>query len=266
VAVRAALEECDAIVHLGAVTPPASELAPEEARSVNVEGTRNVIAAAQTRPTAPRLIFPSSVAVYGRAQPEEPRLLGPDTPLEASDHYSAHKIQSESELHQSGVPHIVLRLGISLPQRPSRGDPRWFGYLFEHSLDSRVHFLHPRDAAHAIAQALECAWPAERVLCVAGGDDCRITLRELLAATLEAVGLGMLPESAFGERPLFGDWMDTQTSQRVLGDYQHHAWADFARELRQTVGFRRWGVGLLAPFARSYMLRHSVSYQRSRQR
>jgi nucleoside-diphosphate-sugar epimerase len=167
-------------------------------------------------------------------------------------------------LRGSGLSYTILRMGISLPQRPSRGDPRWFSYLFEHALSSRVHFIHPRDAAAALAQALEADGARGRVLCVAGGAGCRLTQRELLTATFAAVGLGMLPETAFGERPLFGDWLDTQESVELLGNYQRHSFADFVSELRQNVGIRRWGVGLLAPFARTYMLRYSASYQRSR--
>jgi UDP-glucose 4-epimerase len=274
-AVASAVSSVDAIVHLGAITPPQSELVPDESRAVNVTGTRNVLEAALARASPPKVLFASSVAVYGRHQlfapapegalrPAEPSLLHERSPLAATDHYSSHKIACEEMLRASSLRYTILRLGISLPQRPSGGDPRWFSYLFEHSLNSRVHFIHPRDAAEALARALERDDALGRVLCVAGGEACRITQRELLTTALETVGLGMLPETAFGSRVLFGDWLDTRESQRVLGDYQQHSWADFAAELRQAIGLRRWGVGLLAPFARSYMLRYSECYQRSR--
>lgn len=274
-AVARAVHGVDAVVHLGAITPPRSELEPEEAREVNVTGMRHLLTAVGAEATPPRILFASSVAVYGRPQasalPGRPKLLSADSPREACDHYSAHKIACEDMLQGSGIAHTILRLGISLPQRPSGGDPRWFGYLFEHALGSRVHFIHPQDAAEALARALELD-PARfepatnRVLCVAGGPGCQLTQRELLTRALEAVGLGMLPENAFGERPLFGDWLDTRESLEVLGDYQRRNLADFAAELRRSVGLKRWGVGLLAPFARNYMLRYSECYQRSRGR
>lgn len=263
-AVAHAAREVDAIVHLAAVTPPQSELVPAESEAVNVTGTRHVLAAAHAAARPPYLVFASSVAVYGRQQQRERGLLRADSPRAACDHYSAHKIACEDMLESSGLAHAILRLGISLPQRPSGGDPRWFGYLFEHALSSRVHFIHPRDAAEALARTLELPQPQRRVLCVAGGAGCQITQRELLQTALETVGLGRLPDSAFGDVPLFGDWMDAGESLDVLGDYQRHSFADFASELRQSVGLKRWGVGLLAPFARGYLLRYSPSYQRSR--
>ncbi|MFT3923574.1 MAG: NAD(P)-dependent oxidoreductase [Myxococcales bacterium] len=262
-AVMQAMRETEAVVHLGAITPPQSELEPEESRAVNVEGTQHVVAAARAQAQRPHLVFASSVAVYGREVGE--RLLDAESPLVASDHYSAHKIACEESVRASGSSYTILRLGISLPQRPSRGDPRWFSYLFEHALDSRVHFVHPADAAEALARSLEVPAAQGRILCVAGGAGCQITQRELLSEALSAVGLGMLPERAFGTRPLFGGWLDTLESQRVLGNYQRHSFRDFVASLRRSVGLGRFGVSLLSPFARGYVLRYSERYQRSRQ-
>jgi len=261
--VAQAARAVDAVVHLGAITPPRSELEPELAHAVNLTGIRNVIAAASAD-LRPHVLFASSVAVYGR-QPG-PGLLDRHAPRQASDHYSAHKIACEDALQSSGLDHTILRLGVSLPQRPSGGDPRWFSYLFEHALDSRVHFVDPRDAAEALVRALDRAAPGARVLDVAGGAGCQITLRELLSESLSAVGLGMLPEQAFGERPLFGGWLETRESQAFLGDYQRHSFGDFVAGLRRSLGPGRWGVSLLGPFARRYVLRYSARYQRSRTR
>src|SRR5579863_2514454 len=72
--------DVDVVFHLAALLSTRSERDPELAHRVNVEGTLNVLHAAQAqssrlgRPI--RFVFPSSVAVYGLPTPEEKRAAG----------------------------------------------------------------------------------------------------------------------------------------------------------------------------------------------
>jgi hypothetical protein len=70
--IRAALDGVDAVVHLAAIVNP--ERAPDLARRVNVDATCSLIAQMQASPTARRLVFASSVGVFGDVQDREPPL------------------------------------------------------------------------------------------------------------------------------------------------------------------------------------------------
>lgn len=86
----------DAIIHLAAMTDPAAcEADPETCHAINVQGTRNVITAAQ-RTKTPRIIFASSMAVCGD--------------VEGTSQYARAKLQCEADLLASGLSVCILRL------------------------------------------------------------------------------------------------------------------------------------------------------------
>ena len=70
--VAAAVQGQDLVIHLAFVVPRLSvtgvnsEERPDWARAVNVGGTMNLLSAMQACPQPPRLIFASSLHVYGR--------------------------------------------------------------------------------------------------------------------------------------------------------------------------------------------------------
>jgi nucleoside-diphosphate-sugar epimerase len=76
----AAHHDVDVVFHLAALLSTRSERDPELAHRVNVEGTLNVLHAAQAQSSrlgrAIRFVFPSSVAVYGLPTLEDKRAAG----------------------------------------------------------------------------------------------------------------------------------------------------------------------------------------------
>ncbi len=253
----------EAVLHNAAVTPPLSELKPELARQVNVDGTRNLIDALKAKVPSAKLLFTSSIATFGVTQPGEAPPRRADSTLSESDHYSAHKIACEALLRASGLVYCIMRIGASPPINPQGGDPSLLRFMFERSLDSRVEYVHPRDVGLAQARALEVAEAWNKVLLIGGGKACQITNRELINGLFDAIGIGALPERAFGPTYLYGDWLDTEESQRLL-DYQHHTYQQFLTEVSQNLGFKRLGVGLMRPFVRRFLLRYSAAYKAQR--
>ncbi|MET0453136.1 MAG: NAD-dependent epimerase/dehydratase family protein, partial [Mycobacterium sp.] len=87
----------------------------EQMRRVNVDGTANVIAAAEAAGVK-RAIFMSSVTVYGpRVDPEqtastEARQLTPHP----QHPYALHKVECERLFGQSSLPSVLVRAGIVL--------------------------------------------------------------------------------------------------------------------------------------------------------
>src|ERR1700688_3068694 len=60
-----AVQDQDIIIHMAYMIPPRSEEQPDLARAINVDGTRNLLAAARSLPKPPRLLFASSFDVFG---------------------------------------------------------------------------------------------------------------------------------------------------------------------------------------------------------
>jgi len=100
-ALRAALAQgrCEAIVHMAALAEVGESVAnPKLYRSVNLEGTASVIAAAAATGAA-KLVFSSTAAVYGapsRTPIEETDALAPTNP------YGETKLAGEGLLEQAG--------------------------------------------------------------------------------------------------------------------------------------------------------------------
>jgi UDP-glucose 4-epimerase len=112
-AIDALVAEADVVVHLAFVIVGGLE----ETRSVNLEGSRNVFAAAAAAPRAKRLVYTSSVAAYG-FHGENPQPLTEDAPARGSEahYYSAQKAELEATLREavagSAIESYVLRPSI----------------------------------------------------------------------------------------------------------------------------------------------------------
>lgn len=250
-AVRRACTGVDAVVHLAAVIPPASEERPELARAVNVDGTANVVAA---RP--PRLLYVSTLDVHGNTL-HRPPPRHVDDPVVATNAYTAHKIECEALVRDSGLEWCILRLA-DVPVLGPR-DPH--PIMFEIGPDNRIEAIHADDVGLALANALDTPEVWGRVLFVGGGASCQLTYREYLARILAGMGLRPLPDEAFSTAEYATDWLDTQESQRLLR-YQRHDFDDIVAAIAAGLGWRRRLLGVAGPLARSAMLRMSPYYRR----
>ena len=207
--VMAACQGIDGVIHLAAILPPGSEANRDLTLKVNVEGSRNVIKALEKGSSA-TLVFASSVSTYGVTNGEEPPLKE-DRPLRAHNVYSESKIEVESLIRGSGVPHVVLRIApitvvdvVELPETiPYRGD-------------QRVEFVYVEDAAQALISALTSSEAKGRVFNVAGGASWQMTGEEYVARFYEALGVEVKPN--FSEGYTGVDWYDT--SQGLILGYQ----------------------------------------------
>jgi len=251
--VAAAVEGQDAVVHLAFVIPTlsatgrSSEDYPAWAREVNVGGTQNLVAALAARPRPARLVFVSSLHVYGLTQDLPPPRTVHETPRPV-EHYARHKVECEAMVRESGLAWAILRLGAALPARLVL-DPGMFAV----PLANRIEFVHRRDVALAIANALGSEEVWGRIWLIGGGPRCQLYQRDLVAPVLEAVGVGMLPDSAFTTAPFATDWLDTAESQRVL-DFQRRTLDDYIRDVVDAIGHRRHLIRLFRPSIRAWMI------------
>jgi nucleoside-diphosphate-sugar epimerase len=221
----------DAVAHIAFVIPPESERRPEWAREINVTGTHNLIAAMRALPRPPRLVYSSSVSVTGPRGPEDEPPVTAAHPTKVSDAYTAHKIETEEMVRESGLDWTILRLGAVLPMELPR---RFHPMTFDMPEDQRVEVVHTRDVGLAVANAVRCDEALGRTLLIAGGKSCRIRARELRAGISGLMGMPTFPASAFTPQPFYTDFMDTEEAQRLL-HFQRYSFDDYLDDVRPTV-------------------------------
>ena len=109
-AVHAAMAGCDAVIHAAGKFRFWGQY--EEFHDINVEGTRNVLEAAQ-RAGVRRFIHISTIAVVGSPTPA--MLITENTPCQPVDDYQRSKLEGERLVRayhaEHGLPAILLRAG-----------------------------------------------------------------------------------------------------------------------------------------------------------
>ncbi|MCX5044724.1 NAD(P)-dependent oxidoreductase [Aldersonia sp. NBC_00410] len=252
---RQALDGVDAVIHLAAIIPPLADRAPELAQRVNVDATLGLIAEMEASPTAKRLIFASSMGIFGDVQDREPPLRV-DTPVSPTDEYGRQKIKCEEAIRASGLQWSILRLAAVTPIQLQVQDP---SILFEFSPDARMEFLHPDDAGTAFARAVACAESIGKVLYLGGGANCQTTYLEFATALMKTIGIGPVPIDAFPRTTpprFYGDWLDTEESQRLLG-FQSRGIDEQIADMKKHFGLIAPLVRLVRPLATWFVVRKS---------
>lgn len=191
------LRQGDGLVHLAAMTSvPVSIAMPEICHSINVEGTRCVLAAAE-RAKVGRVVFASTAAVYG-PEPKLPSTEG-DDPAPTSP-YGVSKLQGEIDVARSSVETVSLRLfnvygkGQDPDSSYSGVITRWVSALrrgaeldlYGDGTQTR-DFIHVADVAAALCAALEMI-PEDRLPINVGSGEA-VSLAHLLEILGEVLGV-----------------------------------------------------------------------------
>jgi nucleoside-diphosphate-sugar epimerase len=258
----AAVLDQDVVAHVAfiiprlSVTGVQSEDRPDWARSINVDGTRSLLEVMAAMPSPPRLIFTSSLHVYGRTQDKPAPRTVADL-VQPIEHYARHKVECEQMIQSSGLDWVILRLAAALPIRLIL-DPG----MFDVPLNNRIEYVHSRDVGLAITHAAGCDAALRKILLIGGGPRCQFIYRDLLARVLSATGVGMLPPAAFTTIPFSVDWLDTAESQSLLR-YQQRTLDDYIFDTRQALGYRLPLIKLFRPLVRHALLQKSPCYRQS---
>jgi nucleoside-diphosphate-sugar epimerase len=257
------------IINLAAVIPPAIYRHPNLARRVNVDATKALLRAAQSRPHPVRFIQASSTAVYGARNPHRhDELLRADTPPRPSDLYGAQKAEAEEYVRSSPLQWVILRLAAIMSVDPGALPFSFDRLFFESSLptDGRLHTVDVRDAALAFAAAATADVVGEILLI--GGDESHLLRQgdvgKAIAATRGMVNV--LPRGRPGDPDsdedwFVIDWMDTTHSHHGL-QFQRHSWPDMLADMRAAAGWRRYPMRLISPIVRQ-LLKRRAAYRNS---
>ena len=120
VAARLAEDRPDVIFHLAAVVSGEAEADFDKGYRVNVDGMRSLLEAVRAEGHAPRLVFASSIAVFG---PPLPEVIGDEHASTPATSYGTQKAIAELLLNDYSRRGFVDGIGIRLPTicvRPGR--------------------------------------------------------------------------------------------------------------------------------------------------
>lgn len=151
---------CTALVHLATVPGGAAEADPAASRRVNIDAMYDLLEAARDAGTAPRVVFASSIAVFGDPLPAS----GVDdaTPLAPKLLYGGHKAMMETAVglmsNRGEIDGVSVRLPgiLARPKGPSGMKSAFMSDLF-HALRAGESFVCPvSEAATIWAQSVTC--------------------------------------------------------------------------------------------------------------
>jgi UDP-glucose 4-epimerase len=256
-AVQAAVQDQDVVIHLAAIIPELShtghhsELEPDLSHAVNVGGMRNLVHAVKAMARPARILFTSTLSVYGRTQHLQPPR---DTRCATNPmgHYALQKVMAEQILRASGLDWAVFRLAVAVPIK----------LVFDRAMflippHNRIEFVHTRDAGLALANAVDQTAVWGQVWHIGGGPRCQTTYGQMQAQVMALLGQTPLPEKVFSKVDYSVDWLDTTASQALL-QYQQRTFDDYVQELNTLLGKKLFWIRLLRPLVRQAMLLRSV--------
>lgn len=161
-AVRAALLAggLDALIHLATVPGGAAEANPAESRRINIDAMYDLLLEASAALPGLRVVFASSIAVFGDPMPGH---VDDQTPLAPKLIYGGHKAMMEAAValfsQRGAIDGVSLRLPgvLARPQGPSGLKSAFLSDLF-HALRAGQSFTCPVAASGTIwAQSVSCA-------------------------------------------------------------------------------------------------------------
>jgi nucleoside-diphosphate-sugar epimerase len=225
--VRRAVEGVEAVIHLAALLPPASERDRARTFAINVDGTSQIVRALEHLAPQATLVFSSSVSTYGDTT-QEPPPVGVSHSQHAIDVYAESKIVGEQILRDSRASWVVLRIaGIAVPafQEP----PAVWPFM----PNQRVELVHRDDVVTAIHHATTAPTARGKIFNIAGGTTWQMTGREYVERLYDL--LGVPPEEAtYRTSPGWVDWYDTQASQQLLR-YQETPYGTFLAQIEAEI-------------------------------
>jgi nucleoside-diphosphate-sugar epimerase len=222
--VEMALEGVDAVVHMAAVLPPATDTNPALASKVNVGGTRVLVDAIKARGGRLPFVFTSSVAVFGATPAAATPVSVDRNPPSPIDVYGQTKLEAETLIRESGIDYVILRISAAMYTVFEMSDIR---RMYGIPLDNRVEMCHPDEVSLAIVNAVRNFTAARgNTLIVSGGPKGRMLYRDMMRGILGVLRLPLPPARKFSRQPYYLDWYDTSKSQELLR-FQHKTFGDY---------------------------------------
>lgn len=245
----------DLIIHLAYQLPPITQKNLIRSEKTNLEGTRNIIDIAKKQEKPPRIIFASSVSIYGDTR-DKSQPLPLNTEFNPADKYAKNKVECMKMIEKSGLEYSFFVIASVVRVDGLIIDPK----MFDVPLDTPFELIHPIDIGEAFYNAISSEKIWNQLLHIGGGKHCRANYKEFLDISMERMGLGPLPEGAFGGNLYHTSYLNSEKSNELL-DYQKHTLFDILIDIEMNNKFIISIVKLLRPLARRYLLKQSPYYK-----
>jgi nucleoside-diphosphate-sugar epimerase len=225
--VEAAVHGVDAVVHLAAILPPLADQQIELAQRVNVTGTQIIVDAMKKHVPKARLVFSSSVSVYGT--PDNDNEISVSQNYDPDDNYAKTKAESEQIVVNSGLDSCVLRIsGVSIPvfQEP----PAEWPFL----PDQNIEFVHRDDAVNAIVAGVSAKLnDSTRVVNVSGGLTWRMTGSQYVADYFGMIEVDP-SDAIYQSDPGHFSWYTEEGGNAVL-EHQQNSYPQYLEQLQDEI-------------------------------
>lgn len=255
----------DYVIHLCAIIPPEADENLDYAKEVNEGGMKNLVDALEKLEKKPKVIFTSSLAIYGSKMALPPPRYVTDEikPLE-HDLYAFQKWEMEKILQASSLDWFILRLTAVPSLRMPMKIP---SLMFDVPFDQRIESIHSWDVGLACVNAID-NFAKHKIMNLAGGEKCQITGGVYITRLLKAFGVGPIPRECFREPTgdddwFHTDWLYTEDSQELL-QYQRYTLEDFAKEFESRIKLRRSFIRLVSPLAQLFLIIRSPYYRKNK--
>jgi nucleoside-diphosphate-sugar epimerase len=156
-----ALEGADRVIHLAALPGGAAEADPVKSRSINLDVALNMIEQLGRTDRRPRLVYASSVAVFGAPLPDR---VDDQTPPRPSMTYGTHKLMVEAAfadaVRRGTITGIAVRLPgiVARPAGPSGLKSAFMSDVFRKIAGRHPYALPvPPDATMWLLSSMGCA-------------------------------------------------------------------------------------------------------------
>lgn len=257
--VELAVEGQDLVLHIAAIIPPKANRNFEYTTEVNTGGTINVVNAIKKQSNPPKLIYTSSVAVYGDVRHRKSPLITEEYWINPSpgDHYALTKIDAENYIRKSRLIWAIFRLSYIPNSKKIQLTP----LMFRMPLDTPIEFTHTKDTGLALVNAIERKDIWGKIFNLGGGKKCQFVYKEYLDKMLPLLGVEPLPESAFSNEPFHCCYYDTAKLQKML-KFQNHTFDNLLDEMVKNARSKRILARIFKPLVKPVLLMLSPYYRK----
>lgn len=212
---------CKALVHLATVAGGAAEADPAASRRINLDATCDLLEAARDAGSRPRVVFASSIAVFG--DPLPPRV-DDATPLAPRMIYGGHKAMIEQAVgmmhHRGEIDGVSLRLPgiLARPRGPSGMKSAFMSELF-HTLKAGEDFVCPV-SMRATIWAQSVARCAQNFLHALGFDSRAMPVTRVVTLPALRIAMGDLAAEIArqcGTSPALVEWRPDAALEAAFG-------------------------------------------------
>lgn len=182
--VDSAVEDQDAIIHLGGLIPPYADSNKVETKKVNYQGTKNIVSSILRKNPNCFLLFASSISVYGDRLKNYSIKVGDELKINKDDYYAFIKEKTEKMIMASGIDYSIFRLTATMDI------PALNPLMFHMPLDTKLEIASAKDTARAFVKALKYKDILnKKTYNLGGGIRCRTTYSDFLEKCFSIYGL-----------------------------------------------------------------------------